>query len=1218
MAVSVAPADVLSTLKNSTQHVSELIASGDSMAATTLIASSAELLNQNIDSFVGLSAARQIRSDLLALSWNATETLRATAETVNLRAATLELIFGVPAQVDGVTQASGVAFAAHIASNATQLPASARQSLVNAFSSIIDAGYLSATVPGRRLSADTPAAVDVISAVLQQIHLLTVQDVAPGEDAVTTSAYLLSLSSSEASCTDDTCPRVEASPPVVGPGADALFVLDSATLSEITASSPCLGQKSEVGLMVVQWSLNPYANDRPELTTRDNVTSLTLTACSEALAVQNLSAPIHVFLPLSDGAKARRRSSDARPARVVSMACEIGGYLEVQCESGHVYNASCPGGDATWNVTCPIVLVSPTCLWFDTAAGRWSDDGCAVVNATTASSDRVACDCGHLTSFVASLDIEFGAGVSVVRSSAHSDEQDFVRAGSVLFIVLAVYVVSFLLLVKDRARLRRAREKHYCACWTSNEYQASVEWIRAAVDDDPLALDGQEHTHSSRDSAAEQAKKLGEQHEAAKEQLRHLVAPSLALHLRDFWDAVKREHVIVALLYPDHASFERAPSILMRLISLLFGSVLKYTIVKSASYGDLRSALTQGPYAIFTQLRIKLVQTCVVLLLVTPFRNMLVAALRLFEDKHRVHEMCEEKLVLDGVARTLPAHDAAAVDLRVAIFSTQAVIRVAHERVRASVRTRHFFRAEAGGKKMCKSHTEEALGVIADAREFVHRLRDVLKRQKLLIRQQKRSGYKDLFGKMLPCGAAARGGRGESRERGESRAQTISEFVESQPHSLMTKAEQMHVILASIPSAVVQRRTLQLKFIAAIHGLPLAQRLAARKLFRWRPTRTPAIPRSDKRGRILPPEREPGLPIVELMYSIVSLLFIMCATAYIVFFFLDQKSQNAVDANLAAAFEVVICYVDDLLLIIPAILFIEHVVVPQLAKRVLRPAVDSQREMLDDQRLARRIPVTVALRLRSLAQRARARRPCGSGAWPESIITSLGEEPSAVEENPIIRDSSKAPQRQLELASRTSRMHRSSLSSNARDQRPAARGDGDRDTKLGDDDKDDLVGSERAVSTRRQPTMRRRHHATLGDDEDDAVGSERAISVRRQATTRRRHTTLGDDEPADVCAVLPRGWCESVDQASGQLYYFNESTGESQWDAPAVEGAGGAEEEGYDPAAAPALPLGWVLLKDPDSGHAYFHHPATGESRWDAPAAGAADPDGEGRGTSVL
>jgi len=31
---------------------------------------------------------------------------------------------------------------------------------------------------------------------------------------------------------------------------------------------------------------------------------------------------------------------------------------------------------------------------------------------------------------------------------------------------------------------------------------------------------------------------------------------------------------------------------------------------------------------------------------------------------------------------------------------------------------------------------------------------------------------------------------------------------------------------------------------------------------------------------------------------------------------------------------------------------------------------------------------------------------------------------------------------------------------------------------------------------------------------------------------------------------LPPGWTSGVDQASGQTYYFNEQTGQSQWDPP--------------------------------------------------------------------
>lgn len=41
---------------------------------------------------------------------------------------------------------------------------------------------------------------------------------------------------------------------------------------------------------------------------------------------------------------------------------------------------------------------------------------------------------------------------------------------------------------------------------------------------------------------------------------------------------------------------------------------------------------------------------------------------------------------------------------------------------------------------------------------------------------------------------------------------------------------------------------------------------------------------------------------------------------------------------------------------------------------------------------------------------------------------------------------------------------------------------------------------------------------------------------------------------------LPAGWVSGIDQASGQPYYFNEQTGQSQWEAPAAQGYyGGAQ-----------------------------------------------------------
>ena len=38
---------------------------------------------------------------------------------------------------------------------------------------------------------------------------------------------------------------------------------------------------------------------------------------------------------------------------------------------------------------------------------------------------------------------------------------------------------------------------------------------------------------------------------------------------------------------------------------------------------------------------------------------------------------------------------------------------------------------------------------------------------------------------------------------------------------------------------------------------------------------------------------------------------------------------------------------------------------------------------------------------------------------------------------------------------------------------------------------------------------------------------------------------------------LPPGWVSGVDQASGQTYYYNEQTGQSQWEPPPQQQQGG-------------------------------------------------------------
>ncbi|CAE7555054.1 Wwp1 [Symbiodinium natans] len=71
----------------------------------------------------------------------------------------------------------------------------------------------------------------------------------------------------------------------------------------------------------------------------------------------------------------------------------------------------------------------------------------------------------------------------------------------------------------------------------------------------------------------------------------------------------------------------------------------------------------------------------------------------------------------------------------------------------------------------------------------------------------------------------------------------------------------------------------------------------------------------------------------------------------------------------------------------------------------------------------------------------------------------------------------------------------------------------------------------------------------------------------------------------DLPAALPPGWDQALDKSSGRVYYYNERTGERFWDLPAP------------------LPPGWDQALDKSSGRVYYYNARTGERFWDLPAA---------------
>jgi len=71
---------------------------------------------------------------------------------------------------------------------------------------------------------------------------------------------------------------------------------------------------------------------------------------------------------------------------------------------------------------------------------------------------------------------------------------------------------------------------------------------------------------------------------------------------------------------------------------------------------------------------------------------------------------------------------------------------------------------------------------------------------------------------------------------------------------------------------------------------------------------------------------------------------------------------------------------------------------------------------------------------------------------------------------------------------------------------------------------------------------------------------------------------------------------EELKTDAGEVYYYNNESGESSWDKPAgFSGGGGA------PAAPPKKKSDWTKLKDDSSGDYYYYNEKTQQSQWDPP-----------------
>ncbi|CAN4081319.1 unnamed protein product [Withania somnifera] len=78
-------------------------------------------------------------------------------------------------------------------------------------------------------------------------------------------------------------------------------------------------------------------------------------------------------------------------------------------------------------------------------------------------------------------------------------------------------------------------------------------------------------------------------------------------------------------------------------------------------------------------------------------------------------------------------------------------------------------------------------------------------------------------------------------------------------------------------------------------------------------------------------------------------------------------------------------------------------------------------------------------------------------------------------------------------------------------------------------------------------------------------------------------------------ATLPVGWIEARDPTSGALYYYNGSSGKSQWERP-------IEAPAQVSGVCSGLPEYWQEVLDESTGHKYYYNSQTNVSQWEHPS----------------
>lgn len=127
-------------------------------------------------------------------------------------------------------------------------------------------------------------------------------------------------------------------------------------------------------------------------------------------------------------------------------------------------------------------------------------------------------------------------------------------------------------------------------------------------------------------------------------------------------------------------------------------------------------------------------------------------------------------------------------------------------------------------------------------------------------------------------------------------------------------------------------------------------------------------------------------------------------------------------------------------------------------------------------------------------------------------------------------------------------------------------------------------------------------------DADPVYVNLQELQLERRTTTATRAESTHQPQ---LSSLLTR-WETHTDTGSGRLFYYNPVTGQTTWDSPfdaSLNSASPTQPRSPSLALSPATPGEWDQYVDEASGQVFFHNTTTGESSWDAPQQLSETPD---------